>query len=204
MCCPSSDPEDQIKSLLLGDEKDIGDGIDLIHRNYGEAICCWILHYFCSLSPDDVADAWQDALLGIAQMAINGQFRRNGSVFALVSSIMRWRSIDVLNANTRHQQTLQKYRENVTYTDEVTEVAPLFVDEVFHLICEAIETLSPRQKLVWEVYRDCGFAVRDLSELVKAVEDLTGVSQSHDSVRRARQEGREKIRKYLRRKGYGL
>jgi len=55
---------------------------------------------------------------------------------------------------------------------------------------------------VWDAYRSCGFAVRNLAELVEAVAKATGVRPSEDSVRRARQEGRDKIREHLRRKDY--
>jgi len=155
------------------------------------------------LSSEDLADAWQDTLFCIAQMVADGQFREDGSLHALLSSIMRWRSIDVLNANTKYQQSLEKYRERAGCSNEVTDVDPLFLDEVFHLISEGIETLPPRQKTVWEAYRECGFSVRSLSELVEAVERATEGNETHDSVRRAQQEGRDKIREYLRQKGYG-
>lgn len=197
------DPEDRIKDLLLRDESDVETGIELIHRSYGDVIGCWIQRCFCSLSPEDVADAWQDTLFCVAQMAADRQFKKDGSLFALLSGIMRWRSIDILNANTKYQQALEKYREKVACSDAMDEVHPLFLDEVFHLISEGIDDLPPRQKTVWEAYRDCGFSVRTLSELVEALEEATGVSQTHNSVRRARQEGRDKIREYLRRRGYG-
>lgn len=202
MCCPRSDLEDQIKPLLLGDEGEVGDGINLIHQSYAETIGCWIQRCFCSLSADDVADAWQETLFCIAQMVADGQFSQDGSLYALLSSIMRWRSIDVLNGKTKYEQSLEEYREKAAHSVEVMDVDPLFLDEVFHLISEGIETLPPRQKIVWEAYRECGFSIRNLSELVEAVEKATGVNETHDSIRRAQQEGRDKIREYLRRKGY--
>ncbi len=203
MCCPRQDPEEQIKGLLLGDESDVASGIALIHQSYGQVIGCWIERCFCSLSPEDVADAWQDTLFCLVQMVADQQFQQEGSLFALLSGIMRWRSIDLLNANTKYQQSLDRYREKVACCGDVADVDPLFLDEVFHLISEGIDNLPARQKTVWEAYRACGFSVRNLSELVEAVEKATGVSQTHNSVRRARQEGRDKIRKHLRRKGYG-
>jgi len=203
MCCPSQDPEDQIKALLLGDERDIERGIELIHRTYAEAIACWIQRGLCSLSPEDLADAWQRTLLCIARMAVNKKFQQDGSLFALLSSVMRRRAIDILNNNTKYQEALEKYREKVTSSAEVTGSDPLFLDELFHLISERIDGLPPKQKIVWEAYRECGFSVRALPELVKAVEKATGLVESEDSVRRARQGGRDKLREYLKRKDYG-
>jgi len=199
---PKSDLEDRIIRLLLGDDRDVENGIELIHDSYSDSIGCWIQRGFGSLSAEDVADAWQETLLCIVRMVVDRQFQENGSIFALLCSIMRRRSIDVLNANKRYQNALERYRHCVGRSDEVANVDPLFRDEVFHLICEATESLPPKQKTVWDAYRGCGFAVRNLVELVEAVAKATGVRPSEDSIRRARQEGRDKIREHLRRKDY--
>jgi DNA-directed RNA polymerase specialized sigma24 family protein len=211
MCCSDSDTvvdidvEDEIKWKLQGSGADIDDGINLVHREFREAVYRDIRSRHDGVSSWDLDDAWQETLLGLLARVREGEFRNDGSLLALLKVICRRRIVDLLTAKRKLRKQLQRYREKVDLLGsavDVGDVDPLTCDEIFHLICEKIDQLSDAQQRVWATFRDGGFLTEGYDELRQAVKEATGVDSPVNAIRRAYQEGEKKILEHLRRKGY--
>jgi len=211
MCCSDSetvveiDAEEDIKWKLQGSGPDVDEGINLIHREFREAVYGDIRSRHDGVSSWDLDDAWQETLIGLLARVREGEFRSDGSLLALLKVICRRRVVDLLTARRKLRGQLHRYRENVHILGSVIDVGDvdaLTRDEIFHLICEKIDQLPDAQHRVWATFRDCGFLVEGYDGLRRAVKEATGVDSSLNAIRRAYQEGEKKILEHLKRKGY--
>jgi hypothetical protein len=76
--------------------------------------------------------------------------------------------------------------------------------EVMALIREAIGTLPATQRRVLQVFVDAYPESRSMKALQDGVSSVTGRPATLASVKRALQEGRDKVRRLLRSRGYAL
>jgi len=154
------------------------------------------------LSPEDLADAWQTALLTVWEKIAARKLVEPGAIAPMLWTVFRRRCCDVLNREDRCQRGLERFRQ--TLADEEmfgeSEDEDVFAEEwsvIYQRVDRAILKLSAVRRAVWMAYRDLGYSA--------TIEELLAVLQAtrperhwtENSVRRARQEGRKKLRAFL-------
>ena len=83
------------------------------------------------------------------------------------------------------------------------EADPVFRREVQRLIREAAFSLPEKQRQVLEAFIANFPESEDMLELRRATSELTGVEETAGHVKGNLREARQKLRRILRRKGYG-
>lgn len=180
-------------------EEEARRAIELAYRHFSERKRRAARSRFPYLSSEELADAWVDALMGVMRKALRGEFDAEGSLSALLRIAFVCRCKDRIKRRVRRGH--ERMWEEVTDFAERNRVPPEAVDDVYRVLNEAIAELPPAQRTVWLAYRDLGFAATSF-ELAVYLTQRTGRTWTVTSVRRARQDGRKKLRKILHRRGY--
>jgi hypothetical protein len=195
------------RKLASGDRHQIADGIEFVHIHFAKSIGRQALCRFPWLLPDDLADAWQETLLGLAQRCWKRKFDPNKDIKGLLRTIMHRRVMDGLRHNRRLRATLVAYIEglcrslvDIEAVAEEDGIDDELLAKVLAAVHEVIPKLRGRQKEVWEVYASLGFCA-SLKALTAAVSDACGQPISKAIVRHAKDSGKENIRKHLKRRG---
>jgi DNA-directed RNA polymerase specialized sigma24 family protein len=226
---PLSGDEARIKALLLGNDQAVASGLNWIDQTYRYKFCGLLRRRFPSLSPDDIRDVWQDALVSLYRMTTQGKFDGEGPLDGLLWQLAFRRGQDRLRRNAtwlRPIDNLMQEVPNAELRDKWQALNELQRREIVQLICDSIARLPPRQKLVWRVYvahfpksqrldylteqvrranGDVpGGELRSEGEPSSDREPLRGGVLTKKAVSNALYAGREKVRDDLKRKGYDL
>lgn len=158
------------------------------------------------LPPEDLRDAWQTAVLTVWEKIATQELAEPDAIAPMLWTVFRCRCCDVLTREGRCKRGLERLRQTLQ-TEGLTSglEAEEGADEwavVYHLVDKGIQSLSPVRRAVWIAYRDLGYSA--------TIEQLANHSErtrpdrewTIDAVRRARQEGRDKLRKFLKKRGY--
>jgi DNA-directed RNA polymerase specialized sigma24 family protein len=202
------DPYDrEIRRLLAGTEAEIREALARIFVRYTKPMCGWIRRQFRWFPPEDMADAWQNTLLIVLEKALKRQLDTTQKITPFVWTVFRRRCCDILEQGTRCKTGLEALRE--TLADE-GQLEGRFVEEglagewavVFHVVDKAVLRLPRVQRMVWMAYRELGYSATDDQLLRFLRETQPDKDWTKASVRRAKQEGRKKLRRILQKRGY--
>lgn len=159
------------------------------------------------LPPEDLRDAWQTAVLTVWEKIAARQLAEPDAIAPLLWTVFRCRCCDVLTREGRCKRGLERLRQ--TLQDEGLargmEAEEGLADEwlvVYHLVDKGIQALSRVRRAVWIAYRELGYSatieqIREHLERTRPDRKWT-----IDSVRRARQGGRNRLREFLKKRGY--
>jgi DNA-directed RNA polymerase specialized sigma24 family protein len=197
--------EEQVRRLLTGGPAQIEQAVALIDLHLRNRFCASLRKRFPGMAPDDLADAWADTLLGVFLAARDRRFDGQRPLLPWLWTIASRQAID----HTRRATSREQLRAAVAEALRQTQTGRRWRswseaerNEVMRLIREAFTLLSYRQQVVFHVfvyhYPESGrmeVLRREVSELTKGPETVAGV-------KRALQECRQKVRAFLRAKGY--
>jgi RNA polymerase sigma factor (sigma-70 family) len=207
-----------IDIYLIGDEKEIAEGIRRIDAHFREKIAEIIHKRALSANPDDLFDIYQDVLLGIYKNAIEGKYEpgtKRKTLMAFIYKIATNKAIDWLrrkSAQKRKRDTEQDVLiESVAETIKDSNISEAW--EYAHqkeeraIILKTIRELIPRLKLrqrqiaeiIYENYPD--FLTN--SEIKVQILQRYGEEVNTIEVKRARQEVYKKVKEALSNAGYG-
>ncbi len=198
------DPYDQeIRRLLAGTEAEIGEAIAWISEVYTGPICGGIRRQFRWFPAEDLADAWQETLVVVFATATAGRLDTEQPILRFLWTVLKRRCCDFLNKDARRKKALQAFC--TTLADEAKPEQPQTAEwaELFHLVDKAISDLPPVQQMVWVAYRELGFSATN-EQLLKELKATTKPRKpwTITSVRRGKEEGRKKLRRILKKRGY--
>lgn len=197
--------EDAAKILLLGGAEEINEGLSLIDREFGRALCGWIRHRFPGIPSADLGELWVDTLLGVFKMIKAGRFDADRPLVPLLVEIIWKRAADrvrrVQSSDRQLQAIADRLRETATGA-AWNECAPSDRRKILEGIRNAIRPLPPKQKLVMEVWVDHYPDSESMEFLRCEVSKVTGVEETLAAVKRALQEARGKVREWLTDRGY--
>ncbi|MCU0872721.1 MAG: hypothetical protein MUE50_10295 [Pirellulaceae bacterium] len=202
------DPYDrEIRRLLAGTEEEIREALAWISVRYTKPMCGWIRRHFRWFPSEDMADAWQNTLLLVLEKALKRQLDTTQKITPFVWTVFKRRCCDILNRDARCKRGLEALRETLAdgglpegrFTEEgLAEEWAV----VFHVVDKAILRLPRVQRMVWIAYRDHGYSATEEQLLHYLRETKPDKDWTKTSVRRAKQEGRKKLRRILQKRGY--
>ncbi len=158
------------------------------------------------LPAEDLQDAWQTAVLTVWKKIAARKLVEPDAIAPMLWTVLRRRCCDVLTRERRCKRGWERLRETLLAEGLTSGLeAEEGEDEwavVYHLVDKVIQSLSPVRRAVWIAYRDLGYSAT-IEQIAKHLERTRPDREwTIDSVRRARQEGRDKLRKLLRKRGY--
>lgn len=222
VCSSLSGDEERIKTLLAGDAKAIASGLNWLDQHYRHRIAGFVRRRCRTLSPDELAEVWQETLLSLYRMIASGNFTPDGALEGLLRILAMRRGQDRLRRNatwTRPITVQLQQLQEPQLIEKWLGLTALQRQELVELICESIDRLPPRQHTVWRVYVAHYPESSQLDYLTEEVRKATAEQQvqqnleiqdnsadlpSKKAVSGALYAGRKKIREDLRRKGYDL
>lgn len=203
-----SKPEDEsvdqkIQRLLAGTDEEIRLGVARIFECYSGPICARVRRTFRWLPHEDLADAWQTTVIMVWQRAVARKLDTKRPIFGFLCVVMSRRCSDILTRAYRHKASFQAFAEAVANNKAPDETLRIEWAEAFHVIDKAIPRLPCVQRAIWLAYREKGYCATD-EELLDVLlhTPKRGKPWTIDSVRRGKQEGRDKLRRILERRGY--
>ena len=197
--------EEETKLLLLGDADEMEKGLDLIHQHLKKRVCWRVRHYLPGLKPEDLADCWQETLTAVFKAAREGRFDPDRAMGPYLVTIAQRKGIDLLRRQTTRDEALTAVGESLRATESGRQWQGLSGperNEAMGLIRDAVSALPQKQRVVFQAFLDHYPETKDMEVLRQEVSRMTGVEETLVAVKRALQEGRNKVRQLLERKGY--
>ena len=198
------DPYDQeIRRLLAGTEEEIGEALAWISDLYTGPICGGIRRHFRWFPAEDLADAWQTTLLVVFEKALARKLDTEQPILRFLWTVLKRRCCDILNKDASCKKRLQAFGKTLANEAKPDKTQTEDWGELFHLVDKAITDLPPVQQMVWVAYRELGFSATD-EQLLKQLRETTKPKKpwTKTSVRRGKEEGRKKLRRILKKRGY--
>ena len=198
------DPWDQeIRRLLAGTKAEIDEALARISDRYTWPICGGIRRHFRWFPAEDLADAWQSTLLVVFEKALAKKLDTAQPIARFLWIVMKRRCCDILNKDARCRKGLQALGETLRNEVKPDETQTEDWAELFHLVDKALIDLPTVQQMVWVAYRDLGFSATD-EQLLERLRETTKPRKpwTKTSVRRGKEEGRKKLRRILKKRGY--
>jgi len=205
-----------IDIYLIGDDKEIAEGIRLIDFHFKEMIVSFIHKRALSANTDDLFDIYQDVLLGIFKVAQDGKYNSGAvSLKAFIYKIASNKADDWLrkklalkrNPDTDQETLIDSVAEAIRDSSihEAWQYAHLNETRsvILKTIRNLIPKLKPRQRQIAEIMKE-GFpnALND-DEIKMQLLNNYGEDISKIAVKSARQEVYKKIREVLIANGHG-
>jgi DNA-directed RNA polymerase specialized sigma24 family protein len=200
-------PEQHVRGLLVGTDEEIGEALGLIDRHLRSRVCGWLRRRFPGLAPDDLASAWAETLVGIWEAARDRRFDPGRPLLPWLCHIAHARAVDHTRRATTRAEALaavavalrsSQAGQRWQLLDEAERA------EVLQLIRDAIAQLPAQQQRVLDVFVAHYPETRSMKVLQREVSRVTGRAETLAAVKRALQEGRRKVRAFLRTKGYAI
>ncbi len=191
--------------LSCGTAAEIQEGFALIEKNLRDPVCGWVRTDYAGISPEDLADVWQESLIELFKQVKAGKYTGERKVFTDLCQIIHANGID--------QRRRHKSRENLhkAISDALRgtqsgqkwkDSDPVHRHEILNLIREAGAQLVGKQRIVLEAFVANFPESLDMQELKRFTSAMTGEEETLASVKGALREVRKKLRKVLSRKGY--
>jgi DNA-directed RNA polymerase specialized sigma24 family protein len=202
----------EISSLLLrGDHESVRRAATLVDQHFRRQVAAVVRKKFPGLSAHDLADIWTETLLGFIRSSLAAKFNTDRPVFPFLCGVAIHHAIDHYRRSSIRQKALQEVLGPVAEALERRSAGPKWwtLDpveraELMDLVRLAIEQLPPRQQLVIRVFIDNYPETQAMEPLRQRVSRISGRDEPISAVKRALQEAREKVRIFLRGKGYDL
>jgi DNA-directed RNA polymerase specialized sigma24 family protein len=187
-------------------DANIAQRIKRVHEEESEAICVRLERKFPGLSPEDVADVWQETLVTLWILLDAGKVNTDQPLTPLVWTIAKFHALNRVRRNKR-----RRLIEGVHVDDDVlpdydfVPLTALLID-----VAQFIDRrLADRQRIVFWCYVKlvCWGYASDKGKLPKGMlyEEVTRTSpikMSKASVRSAFRRGRRQVKAFLKAKGY--
>lgn len=190
--------------LASGDLAEVEQGLAEIDRALARHVMSFLRRGFPGVPSEDLADAWQETLTQTFQKASSGEFDGEKPLMPFLCTVARRRVIDFLRKRTSGDNVVQAIGEDLRETQVGAEwraLEPLMRNEVLDQVRGFVLTLPPKQRTVFQVFADGYPDTRDMEVLRVRVGEVTGRPETLASVKRALQEGRDKVREFLDRNG---
>jgi DNA-directed RNA polymerase specialized sigma24 family protein len=183
--------------------EEIDEALARISEIYTGPICGGIRRHFRWFPDEDMADAWQNTLLVVFENALAKKLDTAQPIARFLWIVMKRRCCDILNKHARCRKALQALGETLRNEVKPDETQTEEWAELFHLMDKALIDLPPVQQMVWVAYRDLGFSATD-EQLLERLRETTKPRKpwTKTSVRRGKEEGRKKLRRILKKRGY--
>lgn len=204
-CSDEEFDEEGTRILLIGSDEEIDRGLVLIDQYLRGRLYGWLRKNFPGMSPEDLADAYGETLLDVLKAARGRRFDGDRPLMPWLCQIAYARAVDRTRRSTSRDAMLAAFGERLRNTQTGQRwktLSPAERNEVMALIRDAIATLPGKQRQVFQVFIDQYPETSSMKVLRMRVSELTGQEQTLVQVKRAFQEGRAKVREFLRRKGY--
>lgn len=207
-----------IDIYLIGDEKEIAEGIRLIDAHFREKIVAIIRKRALSANPDDLFDIYQEVLLGIYKIAREGKYdpgTKKKTLMAFIYKIASNKAIDWLR-----RKCAQKRKRDTDQDVLIDSVAEIIKDSSVYeswqnahqneeraIILENIRNLVPmlkhRQRQVAEIIVENFPKMLSLLDIKKQILERYGEDVPTVAVKSARQAVYNKVKEALSITGYG-
>jgi DNA-directed RNA polymerase specialized sigma24 family protein len=201
--------EGRVRRLLAGTGADIDEALGLIEAHLRDRLCNWLRGLFPGLTAEDLADAWQETLVGVLRAARARRFDPARPLAPWLGQIAYARTADVLRRATAYGRAVaaagDRARRQAACRDRCGARDPedVLLRELAALLDEAgAVLLSDWQRLVFRVFREHHPDSLRAEVLWREVSRVAP-GRTPGAVRRAMQEVRAKFRPFLRGKGYG-
>lgn len=197
--------EQGVKTLLLGSRDDVSNALEQIICHLRDGLCGWIRKCFPGLSPEDLADVWQDTLVSVLKAVKDGRFDAKRPLVPWLATLAYRRATDLTRRKTSSSEMLARVGQELTGT-VVGECWRGFTatqrDEALQLTRKHILTLPRMQRVVLQVFSDRYPETARMEVLRTEVARVLGDEVTIATVKRALQEGRRKLRECFQRRGY--
>jgi len=203
-----------IEIYLIGDEKEIAEGIRLIHSHFRDKIVGIIRKKALSANEHDLRDIYQNVILSILECCRKGKYNPDAQKLeSFVYTIAYRRAVDWI----REKCGLQEEYNSDLLVDATQEIIAgskyneywqkAQVEKKRSLVLETIRKLIPklrhRQRQIAEVIIQDFPILYEISDIKKQLLKRYGEDVTTVGVKRARQEVINKIKESLERSGYG-
>jgi DNA-directed RNA polymerase specialized sigma24 family protein len=196
---------DDQEARRLVQEGDVEQAMRLVHAGMQQSISVWLHRCFPTLSPEDLADIWSGTLHGLMCSIQSGRYDVARPLVRWVCRIAYNRATDAV----RREVTRKRTRTTAAATLERIQSGRPWLNldgaeraEAMELIRTIIASLPSKQQIVLRAFVDHYPESRHLHVLQREVSQITGQLETMASVKRALQEGRLKVQRFLRRRGY--
>ena len=199
--------ERKVKRLLQGEYRDVAQALGQIMDHLRDGLCGWLRRHFPGLSPEDLADAWQDTLVAVLTAVRQNRFDANRPLIPWLCTIAYRRATDLTRRKSSHTDALAAVGREIAATSTGRRPKGLSSDErgeALELTLQHIATLPPMQKIVLQTFSDYYPETANMETLRVMVAKIRGEETTLASVKRALQEGRRKLKEFLERNGHRL
>jgi len=201
--------DEQVRILLIGTTEEVDQGLTLIHTHLCRRICAWLRRrpWAAWMSSEDLADTWQDVLLGVLSAVRDGRFDADRPVIPLLLSIARARAIDRCRRKDSSERALAAVGEALQGTRVgLAWQARLARERQEMLACvrEVVLGLPEKQRRVMQAFIDGYPDTASMETLRIEVSSVSGQEETVAAVKRALQEARQKVRERLRAQGFEI
>jgi DNA-directed RNA polymerase specialized sigma24 family protein len=184
----------------------IAQRIKQVDEEEREEICRRLERKFPGLSPEDIADVWQDTLLTLLILLASGKITDDQPLTPLVWTIAKFHALNRLRRNLRRGQIEGARVDDVAPEDyDFVPLTALLVD----LAQFIARRLTERQRIVFGCFVKlvCGGYASEKGKLPKGllfeqVNIDSPIKMSKAAVRSAFRRGRRKVKAFLKAKGY--
>lgn len=196
--------EAAIKQLLVSDKReDRVVGLRQLDGAYQEQICGrirrWSDENGLRLTADEVVDIWRATVHSVAKNVMRTTFAFEGKLAAYLTTIARRRAIDLLRRRIKATYGLD--------LDKLSGPAEYPRGELLEEIKRCYDELPEKLQIVIRVdvllFLSGGEKWATLLELTKEVNRRYGLSLKEKAVSSRRARARKKLRRLLRKRGYG-
>jgi DNA-directed RNA polymerase specialized sigma24 family protein len=191
-----------VRALLAGGPDDVGQALALLDAGLRQTLGRWLRRRFAALPAEDLEDAWGEALLGLLRAARAGRYDPRRPLLPWLCQFARARAVDRLRRQATRQALLAGLRRR-----RPRRQRPAFAEaaagELLGLVGRAVAALPPRQRAVLRAWVEHYPESARREVLRREASRLAGEELTAASAKRALQEGRAKLRAFLRRCGHG-
>jgi DNA-directed RNA polymerase specialized sigma24 family protein len=199
----------QISLLLQSDGQGVRRALALADEHFRRPVAAVVRKSFPELPSEDLVDVCREAFLELCQSALDGRVDAQKSVFPLLCTMALRRATDLWRHRAVEHRALSEVLGPIARALRGTGTGRRWQaldatdrKEVMQLIRTAIARLPPRQKLVMDAYVQGYPDTENMEALRQQVTGATGCEETVAAVKRALQEARQKVRAFLRDKGY--
>jgi RNA polymerase sigma factor (sigma-70 family) len=192
--------DEKVRLLLIGDETALADAIALADATLQRRFIKGARERLPGLRSEDLADAWNEALLDVVTAVRKKTFDPNPEFAPWFWTIFYRRAVDKLRRRDSYSDLLDRAKRRLHGTAVGDLLARMDEEERLFLldrIRKAIEILPPRQRTVIEVFMAHYPSTEEMQVLRVRVSEVTHREESLAAVKRALQEARRKMGEVL-------
>lgn len=199
--------EERVRILLIGSEEEIEQALRLIDEQFRRLICACLRSQRLAawMSSEDLADTWQDTLLGVFNAAKERRFDPDRPLFPWIFSIAKKRAIDGYRRKTIQEKAVLAVGDALKATRAGGVWLRLRDPERKEILAEVrkeIVSLPEKQRIVFQAFIDCYPETANMETLRLRVSEITRQEETLASVKRALQEGRRKVKEIFQARGH--